>query len=276
MVMGHEFCCEVVELGPGCSNLQVGDVVVACPSRSTPKGLHALGYSNRYNGGYAELMVFNEMTGIKVPERAAGRAWRRSPSRWPSACMPSRRAASQAATRPSCSALGPVGLACIAELRMRGIGPIVAADFSPKRRAAGRAAGCRRGGRPTRDAGHRGVAQDRRHAPARDLRSGRRARHDRAGDAHGAEGRAHPGGRRVHAGGPHPPDARHRPRAEHPVRARLRPDRVRRCAARPSPTARSTFAPGSPAPSASTVCRRRSPTSANPERHAKILVVPGA
>jgi threonine dehydrogenase-like Zn-dependent dehydrogenase len=30
--------------------------------------------------------------------------------------------------------LGPVGLACIAELRMRGIGPIVAADFSPKRR----------------------------------------------------------------------------------------------------------------------------------------------
>jgi threonine dehydrogenase-like Zn-dependent dehydrogenase len=29
---------------------------------------------------------------------------------------------------------GPVGLACIAELRMRGIGPIVAADFSPKRR----------------------------------------------------------------------------------------------------------------------------------------------
>jgi threonine dehydrogenase-like Zn-dependent dehydrogenase len=31
--------------------------------------------------------------------------------------------------------LGPVGLACIAELKMRGIGPIVAADFSPKRRA---------------------------------------------------------------------------------------------------------------------------------------------
>jgi threonine dehydrogenase-like Zn-dependent dehydrogenase len=30
--------------------------------------------------------------------------------------------------------LGPVGLACIAELRLRGIGPIVAADVSPKRR----------------------------------------------------------------------------------------------------------------------------------------------
>jgi len=31
--------------------------------------------------------------------------------------------------------LGPVGLAVIAELRLRGYGPIVAADFSPKRRA---------------------------------------------------------------------------------------------------------------------------------------------
>ncbi len=30
---------------------------------------------------------------------------------------------------------GPVGLACIAEMKMRGIGPIVAADFSAKRRA---------------------------------------------------------------------------------------------------------------------------------------------
>ena len=29
---------------------------------------------------------------------------------------------------------GPVGLACIAELRMQGIGPIVVADFSAKRR----------------------------------------------------------------------------------------------------------------------------------------------
>jgi threonine dehydrogenase-like Zn-dependent dehydrogenase len=30
---------------------------------------------------------------------------------------------------------GPVGLACIAELKLRGIGPIVAADYSPKRRS---------------------------------------------------------------------------------------------------------------------------------------------
>ena len=37
--------------------------------------------------------------------------------------------------------LGPVGLACIAELRMRGIGPIVAADYSPRRRRLAEALG---------------------------------------------------------------------------------------------------------------------------------------
>ena len=31
MVMGHEFCCEVVDLGAGCDNLNVGDVIVGMP-----------------------------------------------------------------------------------------------------------------------------------------------------------------------------------------------------------------------------------------------------
>ncbi len=31
LVMGHEFCCEVVEVGPNVSNLAVGDVVVSMP-----------------------------------------------------------------------------------------------------------------------------------------------------------------------------------------------------------------------------------------------------
>src|SRR5215210_4416509 len=26
VVMGHEFCCEVVDVGPGCDNLRAGDV----------------------------------------------------------------------------------------------------------------------------------------------------------------------------------------------------------------------------------------------------------
>ena len=53
--MGHEFCCEVIELGPGCDNLKVGDVVVSMPVTFDAAGLHAVGFSNSYNGGYAEL-----------------------------------------------------------------------------------------------------------------------------------------------------------------------------------------------------------------------------
>ena len=30
-VMGHEFCCEVVELGPGVLNLETGDRIVSLP-----------------------------------------------------------------------------------------------------------------------------------------------------------------------------------------------------------------------------------------------------
>jgi threonine dehydrogenase-like Zn-dependent dehydrogenase len=38
--------------------------------------------------------------------------------------------------------LGPVGLACIAAMKMLGIGPIVGADFSPARRALAEKLGC--------------------------------------------------------------------------------------------------------------------------------------
>jgi len=132
-VMGHEFCCEVVELGPGCSNLAVGDVVVSLPVAFDAEGLHALGYSNRYNGGYAELMVFNELTGIRVPN---GLPAEMAALTEPLAVGVHAVAKSRIAGGDTAIVLGagPVGLACVAELRMRGIGPIVVADFSAKRR----------------------------------------------------------------------------------------------------------------------------------------------
>lgn len=140
MVMGHEFCCEVVELGPGVSNLAVGDVVVSLPVAFDTDGLHPLGFSNRYPGGYAELMVLNEMTAIRVP---AGLPPRLAALTEPlavgvHAVAKSRIVPGEAAI---VLGLGPVGLACIAELRLRGIGPVVAADFSPRRRALAEALG---------------------------------------------------------------------------------------------------------------------------------------
>ena len=133
-VMGHEFCCEVVELGSGCDNLRVGDVVVSLPVAFDTAGLHPLGFSNIYNGGYAELMVLNEMLGMRVP---GGLSAELAAMTEPLAVGAHAVAKSRITSNESAIVLGcgPVGLACIAELKMRGLGPIVAADYSPKRRA---------------------------------------------------------------------------------------------------------------------------------------------
>ncbi len=132
-VMGHEFCCEVLELGAGCDNLAVGDVVVGMPMAFDPNGVHALGFSNAYNGGYAEMMVVNELLAIKVPTGLPSHiaALTEPLAVGVHAVAKSRITGGDAAL---VIGLGPVGLACIAELRMKGIGPIIAADFSPKRR----------------------------------------------------------------------------------------------------------------------------------------------
>ena len=133
-VMGHEFCCEVIELGPGCDNLKVGDVVVSMPVTFDAAGLHAVGFSNSYNGGYAELMVLNELMGVKVPAGlSAGIAAMTEPlAVGVHAVAKSRITSNESAIVLGC---GPVGLACIAAMKMRKVGPIVAADFSAKRLA---------------------------------------------------------------------------------------------------------------------------------------------
>jgi threonine dehydrogenase-like Zn-dependent dehydrogenase len=133
-VMGHEFCCEVVETAPGCDNLAVGDIVVSVPVAFDPDGLHAVGYSSRYPGGYAEAMVLNDVTGIRVP---AGLSPRLAALTEPFAVGV--HAVAKSRIEPGDAAIvlgcGPVGLAVIGALRLKGIGPIIAADFSPTRRA---------------------------------------------------------------------------------------------------------------------------------------------
>jgi threonine dehydrogenase-like Zn-dependent dehydrogenase len=140
-VMGHEFCCEVVELGPDVSNLAVGDVVVSMPAAFDATGVHAIGYSNRYPGGYGELMVLNEMLAIPVP---TGLPHRMAAMTEPFAVGV--HAVNKSGIVPGDAAvvlgLGPVGLACVAELKRRGIGPVVGADFSPRRRQLAEGLGC--------------------------------------------------------------------------------------------------------------------------------------
>jgi 2-desacetyl-2-hydroxyethyl bacteriochlorophyllide A dehydrogenase len=133
VVMGHEFCGEVVELGENTANCQEGDVVVSVPMTFDPDGLHPIGYSNVYPGGYAEQMVLSDMVALKVPN---GLAAHHAALTEPMAV--GLHAVNRSATKAGQAAIvlgcGPVGLATISALRLLGAAPIIAADFSPKRR----------------------------------------------------------------------------------------------------------------------------------------------
>lgn len=133
VVMGHEFCCEILEIGENVGNGAVGDIVVSMPVLFAPTGLHPIGYSNVAIGGYSELMLLSDILTMKVPDgldpelaaltepMAVGLHAVRS-SRW---------TAGRSAVVLGC---GPVGLAVIAALRLEGATTIVAADYSPSRR----------------------------------------------------------------------------------------------------------------------------------------------
>jgi threonine dehydrogenase-like Zn-dependent dehydrogenase len=114
--------------------LKQGDIVVSFPVTFDEQGVHGIGFSNKYPGGYSERIVINEMMSIKVPNGLPAElaAMTEPLAVGVHAVEKSRIAQGDAAV---IIGLGPVGLACIAELKMRGIGPIIGADFSPRRRA---------------------------------------------------------------------------------------------------------------------------------------------
>ena len=133
LVMGHEFAAEVLELGPGTAGVSPGQTVVSLPVVADQRGIHAVGYSNDYPGGYAERMVLSAGLLLEVPN---GLDARRAALTEPMAVGV--HAVNRSAIAPGTAALvigaGPVGLAVIAALALKGIEPIVAADFSPRRR----------------------------------------------------------------------------------------------------------------------------------------------
>jgi threonine dehydrogenase-like Zn-dependent dehydrogenase len=152
MVMGHEFSARVIALGDGVTNLAPGDVVVSMPVMITPQGMDAIGYSNTYPGGYAEKMLLSAFLCMKVPD---GLDPRHAALTEPMAV--GLHAVEKSGIKQGETALvlgaGPVGLAVIAALRLAGIEPIVAADFSPKRRALALTMGAHEAVDPKAEAG---------------------------------------------------------------------------------------------------------------------------
>ena len=135
-VFGHEFCAEILDHGSGSpKTLKAGTRVVSVPVTMHGAGMEALGFSNRLPGGFAEQMLLTEAMILEVPN---GLPTDKAALTEPFAV--GAHAVAKAKLEPKSVSLvvgcGPVGLAVIAGLKAKGHGPIIAADFSPRRRAA--------------------------------------------------------------------------------------------------------------------------------------------
>ncbi|SDN66419.1 zinc-binding dehydrogenase [Pseudomonas jinjuensis] len=135
VVFGHEYCAEILDHGPGSpKTLKAGTRVCAIPHMITPTSFHHVGLSNRYPGGYGEQMVLAERLLVPVPgDLPSDIAALTEPLAI--AVHAVGRAQLQGDEVPVVIGCGPIGLAVIMALKARGIGPVVASDFSAKRRA---------------------------------------------------------------------------------------------------------------------------------------------
>ena len=135
VVFGHEFCCEIVDHGPGTERkFRPGTRVCSIPALLTPQGLQGIGYSNDNIGAYAEQILLSEALLLEVPNALSPRH-----AALTEPLAVGVHAVAKANIRgnevPLVIGCGPVGLAVIAALKIKGLHPIVAADYSPARRA---------------------------------------------------------------------------------------------------------------------------------------------
>ncbi|KTT70279.1 MULTISPECIES: zinc-binding dehydrogenase [Sphingomonas] len=131
VVMGHEFCAELLEPAAG---LPRGARVVSQPFLVDAQGVALIGFSNRYNGAFAERMVLQEDALLGVPDHV--------PTDIAALTEPlavAVHAVAEAGVDERCvfavHGCGPVGLFVIARLRALGLGPVLAVDLVASRRA---------------------------------------------------------------------------------------------------------------------------------------------
>jgi threonine dehydrogenase-like Zn-dependent dehydrogenase len=134
VVMGHEFCAEILDYGPQTTRaLKVGTRVCSYPMLFRNGTPISVGYSNDVPGGYAERMVLMEPLLLPVPN---GLSTERAALTEPMAVglHAVEMARLQADDVPLVIGCGPIGLAVISALKTRDVRPIIAADYSPLRR----------------------------------------------------------------------------------------------------------------------------------------------
>src|SRR5262249_7357430 len=134
IVMGHEFCGEIVDYGPGTiRKLRAGTRVCSMPFLIRADGLRLIGYSDQTPGAYGEYIRLTEALLLEGPNGLpATHAALTEPMAVGLHAVEKGRIDKNDV--PLVIGCGPIGLAVIAALHLRHISPIVAADFSPKRR----------------------------------------------------------------------------------------------------------------------------------------------
>lgn len=146
--MGHEFSARVIEAGPGTDTFAAGTPVTSLPMLLTATGLEPIVYSNTTLGGYAEKMLLSAPLLLPIPN---GLDPRHAALTEPMAV--GLHAVNKSNVQPGTTALvlgcGPIGIAIIAALRKSGVEDIVAADYSTFRRNLAAAMGATRTIDPT-------------------------------------------------------------------------------------------------------------------------------
>lgn len=131
VIMGHEFCCEVLESGGVFAR---GQRVVAQPFLAGPDGVELIGYSNRFNGAFAERMLLQTDAALAVPDHV--------PTEIAALTEPlsvAVHAIAESGADSDCGfavfGCGPVGLFVIARLKALGLGPVLAVEPGAARRS---------------------------------------------------------------------------------------------------------------------------------------------
>jgi threonine dehydrogenase-like Zn-dependent dehydrogenase len=141
IVMGHEYCAEVVGYGPGTERrIPVGTRVSSLPVLDTAGGRKIIGQNPESPGGFGEYLLLTEaitrVVASDLPSEIVCIADAISVG-WSAASR------AQLTTKevPLVIGCGAIGLSAIATLRCLGAGPVVAADLVASRRETALAMG---------------------------------------------------------------------------------------------------------------------------------------
>jgi len=134
IVMGHEYCAEVIDYGPGTQRRWAsGTRVSSIPALVTSGGLRIIGQSHEAPGGFGQYFLLTEVMTQRVPSDLPDELVSIADAISVGWSYVSRAAVTPKEV-PLVLGCGAIGLSAIASLKRLGMGPIVAVDFVASRR----------------------------------------------------------------------------------------------------------------------------------------------